>query len=194
MNRLLLKTVPFVGLFLMVMFLFNDCKTDNPELISEEDEDISQLEENPDIFFKVEENSDKFTDDISENPDTLDKEDKLSTEKLFVLGRCEYNGFSGKAEIINININTSEEIEIVLNFFPYNPEDINRYRFPGFPDKNYRKKIVISPDDLNIIIREASVIEIGDKEYKQGDIIECIRLEVIKGTCTPVVFLLPELE
>ena len=174
MNRILFK----IGLLIVILLIFSGCRTDKfekTEIVYEEDETES-------------------IDNIFDDPDSIDKEEASDTEKLFVSGRCEYNQFPGKAQIINIDIINSESFEIVFNFLLQNPEDKNNYRFPNFSDNEYRKMIIISPDDPNIIITETACIQIDNIELQSGDKLECIRLEITKGTCTPVIFFLPEIE
>jgi len=198
MKRFLFKTGLLIIIILSIIEAFSGCRTDkleNMKIVSEEDENTSEKEETIDQSTKDEtEHLENISEDPNSSESSLEKEDTSDIEKLFVLGNCEYNGFSGTAQIINIDIINQEEIAIVFNFVLQNPEDESSYRFPNFPDNEYRKRIIVSPDNSNIIITETAVIQIGNIKLQSGDKLECIRLEITKGTCTPVIFLLPEID
>ncbi len=194
-------------IFILLLFLiaFIGCRTNKLEDAEiKAQEDTSDTEKTMDQSITNEDHSQKdlveteseteYSDDVPVGPDSLDKDDASDIEKLFVLGRCEYYGFSGEAQIINIDIINQEEIEIVFNFLLKNPDDKSSYRFPNFPDNEYRRKIYISMTDSVRIIAETSKVQINNIEFQPGDILECIRLEITKGTCTPVIFFLPEIE
>jgi hypothetical protein len=178
-NIMALYKIIRVMLFIIISYNFMGCRTTDYENGC----DVNKSENYPEISYSP---SEQFP----EESDT----DFSREGQLFVLGRCEYKGFRGKARIISIDIINSYEIDIILTFQPDNDEERESYKFSDFPDNQYRKKIYISADEPEFLITDAGTLQNDSREIKSGDELECFRLEIVKGTCTPVVFVLPEIE
>ena len=108
-------------------------------------------------------------------------------------GECEYKSIPGKAVIFSItdahdtSFNCPNEPKAIkFHFTPDNLEDIDNYLYPNWKDSN--KLITIhsgmNPSN-NWVIRNG--IDINDK-------FTCFRKEILKGTCTPVIFDFPDLD
>jgi len=97
---------------------------------------------------------------------------------------CSYNQFPGQAQILNANWINENYVELTFNFFPSDPELKAEYRFPRMGDTGRKKVIYIDTAQSSNI----------KSQLRVGDVIPCIRSEIIKGTCTPVVFTFPNLE
>lgn len=108
-------------------------------------------------------------------------------------GDCEYRNIPGKAVIFSItdapdiSFNCPNEPKVIkFNFRPDNLEDIDNYLFPNWTDSN---KLITIHNGMNPsnywVIRNR--IDIDDEFI-------CFRNEILKGTCTPVIFDFPDLD
>ncbi len=107
-------------------------------------------------------------------------------------GACEYSKIEGFAKIISIKPAPADAYncpdnprQIIFQFTPANSSDREKYRFKNFSDSSIELKI---NDGVNPPLSwiKKNKIEAGKKYI-------CIRTELLKGTCTPVIFRFPEL-
>jgi hypothetical protein len=105
-------------------------------------------------------------------------------DTLPVYKTCIYNQFKGTAHILALNWINEIKAEITFTFTLDNPELKEKYRFPHFGDVEI-KKLIYFNTALSSKIHSL---------VKAGDVIPCLRSEIITGMCTPVVFSFPDLE
>lgn len=101
-----------------------------------------------------------------------------------IYNTCTYNQFQGKAQIIDINRINENQVELTFSFYLSDPELKAEYRFPRMGDAERKKVIYLDTTQSKYI----------QSQLRVGDVIPCLRSEIIKGTCTPVVFTFPDLE
>ncbi|MBN1797912.1 MAG: hypothetical protein JW822_05025 [Spirochaetales bacterium] len=101
-----------------------------------------------------------------------------------IYNTCVYNQFPGQAHILSVNWINDNYVELTFNFFLSDPGLKIEYRFPRMGDTGRKKAIYIDTEQSGTIKLKLRV----------GDVIPCLRSEIIKGTCTPVVFTFPDLE
>ena len=108
-------------------------------------------------------------------------------------GNCEYNQFEGSAKIISIkdapksDYNCPENPKLVIfEFTPANLSDRSKYSFKNFSDNSVQMKI---NDGAN-----PSLAWIKKNKIEAGKKYRCVRTELTKGTCTPVIFEFPDLD
>lgn len=107
-------------------------------------------------------------------------------------GLCEYSSYEGYAVIKAIKAAPASEYncpnnarQVVFEFTPDNISDRQKYRFTNVSDSPLTMKI---NDGAN-----PSLTWIKNNKITVGAKFKCIRTEITKGTCTPVVFKFPEL-
>jgi len=113
------------------------------------------------------------------------KEKDEESDLFFITDKCKYMKFPGSAEIVSFDIQNVSDIKIVFNFNPDISDQKEQYRFPHFPDKDRTKIIKISQQNPESWIK--------DFELKPGNKIYCIRCEILSGTCSPVIYLFPDI-
>jgi hypothetical protein len=113
------------------------------------------------------------------NMQAADKQDLFP-----IYNTCTYNQFPGQAQILSVNWINENYVELTFNFFLSDPGLKVEYRFPRMGDSGRKKVIYLDPEEHNNI----------KSKLRVGDVIPCLRSEIIKGTCTPVVFTFPDLE
>jgi hypothetical protein len=101
-----------------------------------------------------------------------------------IYNTCTYNQFQGRAQILSINWINENYVEMTFNFILSDPELKVDYRFPRMGDSGRKKVIYLDPEKHDNV----------KSQLRVGDVIPCLRSEIIKGTCTPVVFTFPDLE
>jgi len=107
-------------------------------------------------------------------------------------GSCSYVDTYGKAEIISIkqagpeSYNCKNAVEVLFNFTPDDPNAIKHYKMYNWPDTN--RKLTVSAG----INPSREMVE--KKGIKVGKIYRCIRQDIVQGTCTPVIFRVPDID
>lgn len=93
-------------------------------------------------------------------------------------GACTYDDIEGMATITFLNMSNIDEVVIKFDF---SPSGTTKYKYSNFPDKGqsfFVKGYGCCPP-LNWC---------KENGIKQGAKIKCVRSELSKGACTPVVF------
>jgi len=113
--------------------------------------------------------------------------DARNYKPYLVGGLCEYKEIMGTAVISSIadansdDLNCDNEpVEVLFNFMPDDLNAKDDYLFPNISDSNQKIKLGEglnpSKDYMNI------------KGIIKGTSHKCIRKEIVKGTCTPVLY------
>lgn len=107
-------------------------------------------------------------------------------------GGCDYVKFEGYARIKSITPAPAGDYNcpdkpmlIVFEFIPANISDRQKYRFKDFSDTTAKLKI---NDGAN-----PSLAWVKKNKIETGKKFRCFRTEIVKGTCTPVIFTFPDL-
>jgi hypothetical protein len=107
-------------------------------------------------------------------------------------GACEYQRIYGRATITDVRdadpdaSNCRGGVEVVFTFSPDDPSAPERYRFADHPDTGQYLRVgagMNPPRDWAL----------GNGLVK-GAVHRCVRSEVVKGACTPVVFTFPDID
>jgi len=108
-------------------------------------------------------------------------------------GSCSYVKFEGHAVIKSItpapasDYNCPEEPQkIIFEFIPSNVSDRQKYKFTNFSDSAVSMKI---NDGAN-----PSMTWVKNNKIEKGKKFRCFRTELVKGTCTPVIFTFTDLD
>ena len=107
-------------------------------------------------------------------------------------GPCSYSDFAGTVEIIRVvdadpgAYNCKDAVEVLFDFVPDDPSDIDHYRFPGTSNENNRLTVSSGQNPPR------SWIE--DEGIAHGSKLKCVRREIKQDTCTPVIFFFPDLD
>ena len=107
-------------------------------------------------------------------------------------GPCEYVQIKGRAVISQVRdaaagtYNCKAAVEIVFTFVPDDSSAREAYLFPKQSDRDRRFTVGAGLNPPGQWARRAGLI--------QGTTHRCIRQEIIKGACTPVVFSFPDLD
>lgn len=115
------------------------------------------------------------------------------SKEPIVGGSCEYNKIKGKITITSIKSSnesdqncSNDSVVVEYKFIPSNPEDVKNYKFPSYSDT---QKFLVGGSSKN-----------PDKKWiekfnvKVGNTYDATRDEITKGTCTPYMIVVPELE
>jgi hypothetical protein len=104
-------------------------------------------------------------------------------------GPCEYAGYPGTATIVSVTPDISagrpcsSSVNIVYDFTPDDPDARDRYLFPARPDTGRIFRVGTS------VLDDSPPLQWTEREgLTAGSEHPCIRLEIVKGTCNPVVF------
>jgi hypothetical protein len=107
-------------------------------------------------------------------------------------GPCGYEKINGRAIITAVkaaardDYNCKDGVEIVFTFVPDDPSAKDKYLFPGHPDSGRRFVVGAGLNPPRKWAQSAGLVP--------GSTHRCIRQEMIRGACTPVVFIFPELD
>lgn len=107
-------------------------------------------------------------------------------------GVCEYRQIYGRATITNVRNadpaanNCRDAVEVVFTFSPDEPSAPEHYRFPGHPDTGQYFRVGAGMNPPRAWTRSKGLV--------QGHVHRCIRSELLKGACTPVVFTFPDID
>jgi hypothetical protein len=116
--------------------------------------------------------------------------DLIPPENLIVGGPCEYNEIPGVATIVSIKKADSSQtycentVEVLFNFVPDDPTV--EYKLPTWEDTNQRLQMSGGDNPPLKWIQRYGIME--------GNTYICIRSEISKGCCTPVIFEFPDLD
>ncbi len=107
-------------------------------------------------------------------------------------GPCEYTDIYGQATITEIReadpkaYNCKDAVEVIFTFTPDDPQARNHYRFPGWPDNGLRFTVGAGMNPPKTWAQNRGLLK--------GTMHRCIRSEIIRGACTPVVFTFPDID
>jgi hypothetical protein len=107
-------------------------------------------------------------------------------------GICEYQQIHGRAVITDVREadphanNCIDAVEVVFTFTPDEPSASGRYRFANHPDTQQYLRVGSGMNPPRAWVRSKGLVK--------GSVHNCIRSEIVKGTCTPVVFTFPDLD
>ena len=107
-------------------------------------------------------------------------------------GPCEYVDIPGTARVVlvkeaaPIESNCKDAVEVIFDFVPDNPAIIDDYLFPNWEDTGQRLTVGggMNPPKTWVLAQGLT----------EGSEHRCIRSEITKGTCTPVIFRFPEID
>jgi hypothetical protein len=106
-------------------------------------------------------------------------------ESPFSIGdTCTYTHFNGSALLLRVSWINKHRVEVIFTFTPSDAAQTTEYRFPDMGDIARKKTIPVTPAKYDTV----------HSLLQTGDVIPCIRSEIIKGTCSPVVFTFPDIE
>lgn len=110
---------------------------------------------------------------------------------VYVGGPCEYSDIHGKAVITDVGGVDADEANcgndpraVLFDFTPDNPRA--RYQFPNWADKGQRLTVAGGKNPPAAWLRSQGL--------KPGAVFPCVRREIRKGTCTPVIYHFPDID
>jgi hypothetical protein len=107
-------------------------------------------------------------------------------------GACEYRQIHGRAIVTDVREadpqanNCKNAVEVVFAFAPDEPSAPGRYRFADHPDTEQYLRVGAGMNPPRAWVRREGLVT--------GSVHRCIRSEIEKGSCTPVVFSFPDLD
>jgi hypothetical protein len=107
-------------------------------------------------------------------------------------GVCDYRRIYGWAAITEIRSaasdaeNCNDAVDVIFTFTPDEPRTPQDRRFADFPNTGQYLRVGAGLNPARAWARSKGLVE--------GSVHRCIRSEIIKGACTPVVFTFPELD
>jgi hypothetical protein len=107
-------------------------------------------------------------------------------------GACEYRHIYGRATITNVRVadrnanNCKDAVEVVFAFSPDEPSAPHRYRFADHPDTGRHFRVGAGMNPPRAWARSKGLVK--------GAVHRCIRSEILKGACTPVIFTFPDID
>jgi hypothetical protein len=107
-------------------------------------------------------------------------------------GPCEYVDIPGIARVVSANeadpadFNCKNAVEVIFDFIPDDPAAIDDYLFPTSKDTGKRLTVGSGMNPPKTWVLEQGLTE--------GSEHSCIRREITKGTCTPVIFHFPDID
>jgi hypothetical protein len=105
---------------------------------------------------------------------------------------CEYRKFYGRATITEVRNadpdanNCRDAVEVVFTFSPIETSAPEHYRFSNQPDTGRFLHVGAGMNPPRAWVRSKGLVP--------GAVHRCIRSEVLKGACTPVVFTFPDID
>ena len=106
-------------------------------------------------------------------------------------GPCEYVDIPGTARVVLVkeaaqaDSNCKDAVEVIFDFVPDDPAAIDDYLFPNWEDTDQRLTVGGGMNPPKTWVLEQGLTE--------GSEHRCLRSEITKGTCTPVIFRFPEI-
>ena len=107
-------------------------------------------------------------------------------------GPCEYAQIKGRAVITAVRqapagaYNCRQAVEILFTFVPDDPSAKDTYILPREPDSGRHFTVGAGLNPPGGWARRVGLV--------QGSTHRCVRQEIVKGACTPVVFSFPDLD
>jgi hypothetical protein len=107
-------------------------------------------------------------------------------------GACEYQRIYGRATITDVRNadpdanNCKDAVEVVFTFSPDEPSAPEHYRFADHPDTGQYLRVGAGMNPPRIWARRKGLVK--------GAAYRCIRSEILKGACTPVIFTCPDID
>ena len=107
-------------------------------------------------------------------------------------GACEYRRIDGWAVITGVTSadpdvhDCKDAVEVIFTFAPDDPRAPRDDRFADTPDAGQHLRVGAGLNPSRAWVESKGLVK--------GAIHRCIRSEIIKGACTPVVFTFPELD
>lgn len=105
---------------------------------------------------------------------------------------CEYQSIYGRAIITDVRsagpdaYNCKDAVEVIFTFTPDEPGAPENYRFADHPDTGQYLRVGAGMNPPHAWARSNGLIK--------GAVHRCIRSEVVKGACTPVIFTFPDID
>jgi hypothetical protein len=165
-------------ILVMLIFYVFSCVT--PPAVSENEPETP----GDDTFTSSSGTGDEEADAETETTEEAKRKDE--GELFIVKGACTYNRFPGKAEIVSLEFIGNSQVELTFHFIPDNPDAPAAYRFSHVPDSNRKKIFYHGEDTWDAWAKEKGIVPPAE--------IACIRAEITSGTCTPVVFVFPDID
>jgi hypothetical protein len=107
-------------------------------------------------------------------------------------GACEYKEIYGWATITDVikavpgANNCKDAVEVVFTFSPDEPSAPGHYRFADHPDTKQYLRVGAGMNPPRVWAQRNGLVK--------GAVLRCIRSEIQKGACTPVIFTFPEID
>ena len=107
-------------------------------------------------------------------------------------GACEYRRIYGRATITDVRDadtkanNCKDAVAVVFTFSPDEPSAPEHYLFADHPDSEQYLLVGAGMNPPRIWARRKGLVK--------GAVHRCIRSEVLKGACTPVIFTFPDID
>jgi len=107
-------------------------------------------------------------------------------------GPCQYVDVPGVARIVSVveaastDYNCANAVKVTFDFVPNDPTAVNNYRFPNWEGKGQCFMVGAGMNPPKSWVLEQGLTE--------GSEHACVRSEITKGTCTPVIFSFPEIK
>jgi hypothetical protein len=107
-------------------------------------------------------------------------------------GACEYRHIYGRATITAIRVadrkanNCKDAVEVIFTFSPDDPSAPQQYRFADQSDTGRHFRVGAGLNPPRDWARRKGLVK--------GAVLRCIRSEILKGACTPVIFTFPEID
>ena len=111
---------------------------------------------------------------------------------LRVGGPCKYAETRGEAIITRIGpvpageYSCKDGVEVVFDFHPDDANAKSKYRLPSFSDQERRFKVLGGANPPRQWVEKMGI--------SPGKRFKAIRMEIKSGTCTPVIYKIPELD
>lgn len=105
-------------------------------------------------------------------------------DKYMTGGPCDYALMPGTATIVSVH-EQSGSLEIIFDFVPHDPIEADKYRFAQGSDSYQTHTFEISEKSPRAWAEKRGLIE--------GSQHQCVRMDLIEGTCTPLVFDFPDI-
>lgn len=107
-------------------------------------------------------------------------------------GPCEYLEIPGTAKIVSVKeapsteSNCANAVQVSFDFVPNDPAAVSSYRFPNWKDTGQHFIVGGGMNPPKVWVQERGLVE--------GSEHACVRSEITKGTCTPVIFSFPKID
>jgi hypothetical protein len=107
-------------------------------------------------------------------------------------GACEYRRIYGRATITAVRDadkdanNCKDAVQVIFTFFPDEPLAPEHYRYADHPDTGRCLQVGAGMNPPRAWARSKGLVK--------GAVHRCIRSELLKGACTPVIFTFPDID